>query len=459
MKRIAIIGGGISGLTAAFYLERLKRGGAPLEYTLFEASPRLGGVIQTEHTSDFVIEAGPDSFLTAKPWAFELARDAGIADRLILSNDRKRKTYVLDRGELIPIPDGMQMMVPTAVWPVITSSLFSSKTKARMMREYLSPPEPLLPDKDESVASFVSRHFGEEVVAKLAAPMLAGIYGGDANTLSARAALPRLIAMEAEHRSLVRGTLRAISQQNNAEPKPLFTSFRNGMQQLVDAVVASIDPKSIRVGSPVESLRPTDAGWRLISVGNTELFEKVILAAPAYIAAQLMSFDTALASQLGSIRYADSVTVSLVYLCEKLRRCTQLPQGFGFLVPRSEGKQIIACTFVQNKFDSRAGDDHFLVRAFLSSGLERNDAQLIALVESELSSILGIHVPTEFARVYRWAQAMPQYEVGHLEKVAQIDKAVKAHSGLHLIGNAYRGLGIPDCIREGKAAAARAAAN
>src|SRR4051812_30908999 len=238
MKRVAIVGGGISGLSAAFYLESLKRSGAQIEYTLFEASSRLGGVIRTERSDDFLIEAGPDSFLTSKPWAAQLAHDAGIGDRLIPSNDRKRKTYILDRGELVPIPDGMQMMVPTAIWPVAVSSLFSTDTKARMLREYFSPPQALLHDKDESVASFVRRHFGDEVVTKLAAPMLAGIYGGDAGALSARAALPRLVAMEAEHHSLVRGTLRAIADQGNVEPKPLFTSFRNGMQELVDAVAA-----------------------------------------------------------------------------------------------------------------------------------------------------------------------------------------------------------------------------
>jgi len=453
MKRVAVVGGGISGLSAAFYLERLKREGAQLEYTLFESGPRLGGVIRTEHIDDCLIEAGPDSFLTSKPWAADLAREAGIGDQLLPSNDRKRKTYILDGGKLVSIPEGLQMMVPTKAWPVMQTSLFTTSTKLKMLGELLTPPEPLARDADESVASFIRRHFGEEVVTKLADPLLAGIYGGDSDRLSARATLPALVAREADSRSLVRGALKAMRERSGSESVPLFTSFRNGMQQFVDAVVAGIDQKSIRVNAAVTSFAKFATGWRVNTATGAEEFTHVILALPAFTSANLLSAYPDLAAELNSVRYTDSITISLVYRCDKLRRCTELPVGFGFLVPPSEKKRMIACTFVHNKFDSRCGDDHVLLRAFLTRGEGATDAQLVAAVESELAAVLKIEVPTEFARIYRWPRAMPQYEVGHLDKLARMEAATRLLPGLRLIGNAYRGLGIPDCVREGKLAA------
>lgn len=453
MKRVAVVGGGISGLSAAFYLERLRRAGAQVEYSLFESSPRLGGVIRTERFDDCLIEAGPDSFLTSKPWAADLARDAGIGDQLLPSNDRKRKTYILDRGKLLPMPDGLQMMVPTKAWPIMQTELLSPSTKFKMLGEFVSPPEPLAPDVDESVAAFIRRHFGDEVVTKLADPLLAGIYGGDSNRLSARATLPAMVVREAEHHSLVRAAIKAMRERGSQPSLPLFTSFRTGMQQLVDAVVAGIDQRSVRLNAPVASLIHLTSGWRVATSASVEDFSHVILALPAYASAALLATYPDLAAQLNSIQYTDSITVSLVYRCDKLRRCTELPPGFGFLVPPPEKKKMIACTFVHNKFDSRCGDDHVLLRAFLTRAGGATDAQLIAAVESELASILKIEVPTEFARIYRWPRAMPQYEVGHLEKLAHIEDAAHALPGLRLIGNAYHGLGIPDCVREGKLAA------
>lgn len=459
MKRVAVVGGGISGLSAAFYLERLRRSGALVEYTLFESSLRLGGVIRTEHVDGCIIEAGPDSFLTMKPWAAQLARDAGIGDRLLPSNDRKRKTYILDHGRLVPMPDGLQMMVPTRVWPMANTPLFSARTKLKMLSEFLAPPQPLAADADESVASFIRRHFGDEVVAKLANPLLAGIYGGDAAALSARATLPNLVAREGKHFSLVRGALSAMRESQAQQKNSLFTSFRSGMQELVDAVSLGIDADSVRLNAQVTSLSKTETGWRVSTATSADDFTNVILALPAYSAGALLATHRDLAVQLRSISYADSATVALVYSCEKLRRCTTLPAGFGFLVPAAENRKIIACTFVHNKFDSRVGDDFALLRVFVAGGLEKSDAQLIASAESELSAILNIRVPTECARVYRWPQAMPQYEVGHLGKVKRIEESLAALPGLQLIGNAYRGIGIPDCVREGKLAAEKVLAN
>ncbi|MEO6119384.1 MAG: protoporphyrinogen oxidase [Terriglobales bacterium] len=443
MTRVAIIGGGIAGLSAAHYLTQ-----AGADFLLFEAGPRLGGVIQTERTPEgFIVEAGPDSFLSAKPWAAELAREVGLGEDLIPSNDHERKTYILHSGKLVAIPDGMQMMVPTRSWPVLTSPLFSFATKLRMAREFLAPPAALAENADESVASFVSRHFGQEVVERLADPLLAGVYGGDSGRLSARAVLPQMVASEAAHRSLVRGALHARASGNS--PQSIFTSLSNGMGQLIDALAARIPAENLRLKTPVNSLIRTDTGWEV----GTESFSEVILAVPAPAAATLLwPLDPALSALLGKVSYTSSITVALGY--EEL----SLPPGFGLLVPRAEGKRMIACTFVHRKFKHRSPPGRALLRVFLTSGLEENDAALSQIVRVELRSILNITAPPIMTRICRWPSAMPQYGVGHLDRVAQMEARAAGLPGLYLIGNAYRGVGIPDCVRSGKLAAEKISA-
>jgi oxygen-dependent protoporphyrinogen oxidase len=454
MKRVAIIGGGISGLSAAYYLEQGRRNGAAIEYRLFEACPRLGGVLKTQSIHDCLVEAGPDSFLSAKPWATELAREVGLKDALIGSNDFQRKTFILNNGRLTSMPDGIQMIVPTKAWPVASSPLLSLSTKLRMVREYLSPPDPLPEDRDESVASFVERHFGGEVVNKLAAPLLAGVYGGDAARLSARAVLPHFVALESKHRSLVRGVLHSRNNSNSAAPIPIFTSFKRGMQQFVDAIAAQLSPERIALNCAVSKTELHDSEWTVISAqGRSEKFSNLILALPAYASGNLLqSHNADLATILESIRYSDSVTVALGYPTRSLRR-EALPGGFGFLVPRTEGRSMMACTFVHNKFDHRVPDGFVLLRAFLAGTGNQSDADLRTTLEEELKQILGITTSPEFVSIARWPQAMAQYEVGHLEKVSAIEKLTNGISHFALIGNAYRGIGIPDCVREGKLAA------
>ncbi len=441
MKRIAIIGGGIAGLSAAYYLHR-----AGTDFTLFEAASRLGGVINSERTPEgFLIEAGPDSFLTAKPWAADLAREVGLGADLIPSNDAPRKTYILRNGKLIPVPEGMQLMVPTRSWPVITSPLFSFVTKLRMAREFLWPPAPLAEGADESVAQFVARHFGTEVVERLADPLLAGVYGGDSSRLSARAVLPQMVASEAKHRSLVRGALRARAS-TGAAPQPIFTSLRHGMGQLVDAVVAKLPADRLRLNAPAAGLIKTATGWKL---GNDN-FTDVALALPAPAAAALLwPLDPALSALLGKINYTSCITVALGF------DALTLPPGFGFLVPRAEGKRMIACTFVHRKFDDRAAPTHALLRAFLTSGLEESDAAILEIVRDELSAILKLIATPTITRIRRWRAAMPQYDIGHLDRIAQVEQRSAQLAGLHLIGNAYRGVGVPDCVRSGQLAAER----
>src|SRR2546429_5127370 len=259
MKSIAIIGGGISGLAAAFTLEEQRCAGAQVEYALFESSPRFGGVIATERVENFIVEAGPDSFLTEKPWAADLCRKLGLADQLIGSNDAQRKTYILFNGKLVALPDGLMFMVPTKVMPTLMSTLFSFRTKLQMVREWFQTTNQA--SADETVASFVERHYGNEMVERLADPLLSGIYGGDASHLSMHAVLPRFLEMEAKHGSLSRAMMAARAKTASNPARPLFTSLKDGMQLMVDTLVARLTPSALHLNRPVQSLRPQENGW------------------------------------------------------------------------------------------------------------------------------------------------------------------------------------------------------
>ena len=311
MKRIAIIGGGISGLSAAFYLEKARAAGADLEYTLFESGQRLGGSMYSDRVEGCLVEAGPDSFLTEKPWALALCKELGIADQLIGSNDAQRKTYIVVKGRLVVMPDGLMFMVPTQLVPTALSSLFSWSTKLRMARELLHPPRPM--QTDETVAQLVERHFGAEVVDRLADPLLSGVYGGDAGKLSARAVLPRFVEMEEKYGSLSRAMLAAhkkMMAMRKEPPRPLFTSLQDGMQQMVDAIAARLDPESIRLRTHVLRVYPEDSSWRVaVEMNGDERFDAVLIATPANVAGTLLDgVDRGLARNLLDITYSSSVT-------------------------------------------------------------------------------------------------------------------------------------------------------
>ncbi len=458
MKRIAIIGGGISGLSAAFYLEKARASGAELEYTLFESGQRLGGSMRSDRVEGCLVEAGPDSFLTEKPWALTLCQELGIADQLIGSNDVQRKTYIVVNGQLVVMPDGLMFMVPTRLVPTALSPLFSWSTKIRMARELLHPPRPML--DDETVAELVERHFGPEVVDRLADPLLSGVYGGDAAKLSARAVLPRFVAMEEKYGSLSRAMLAAhrkmLAARKHAAP-PLFTSLRNGMQQMVDAIVLRLDPASFRLRTHIRRVYPDDGGWRVATeMDGDERYDAVILATAANVAGTLLDgVDRGLARNLLDITYSSSVTVTLGYYLDQLKG---LPPGFGFLVPRSEGMRMLACTFVHNKFPHRASEGKGILRCFLGGARDEavlglTDDEILETVHRELRDIVKLDARPMFARVYRWRGAMAQYESGHIARVERIEKRVAALPGLALAGNAYHGIGVPDCIRAGMEAA------
>ena len=452
MTRIAIIGGGISGLAAAFALEEHRRDASALiEYVLYESSSRLGGVLRSERIDGCLVEAGPDSFLTEKPWAADFCRALGLGDQLIGSNDADRKTYILVRGRLVAMPDGLMFMVPTKILPTILSPLFSWRTKLRMAQELFHPPRTA--DEDESVASLVERHFGQEMVNRLADPLLSGVYGGEAANLSVRAVLPRFTEMERNYGSLSRAMLAARKKTPEAlPPRSLFTSLKSGMQQMVEAIVCRLSPSSLRINTPVRAIHP-DAGTWLVSAGSaSDHFDAVIVALPTHAAAQLLSrCGPELSAELASIQYSSSITVGLGFDREVRQ---SLPPGFGFLVPRSEGKRLLAATFVHNKFPHRAPPDRALLRCFLAGAHAEEvwqfpDDQIAGVVRNELQEILSLRAAPIFSRVYRWKSAMAQYGVGHLERLERIERLRQQLPGLGLAGNGYRGIGVPDCIRSG----------
>jgi oxygen-dependent protoporphyrinogen oxidase len=456
MKRVAIIGGGITGLSAAYALETARREGAPVDYVLYDASDRLGGVLVTERVDGCILEAGPDSFISEKPWAANLCRELGIGDQLIGSNDSKRKTYILVRRRLIEMPDGLMFMVPTRIVPTVFSPLFSMSTKLRMAQEWFHPPHKA--NGDETVAALVERHYGTEMVERLADPLLSGVYGGDSRELSVRAVLPRFADMEAKHGSLGRAMLAARRKMKQAHvpAAPLFTSLKDGMQQLVDTVVARLSPASLRTKTTVVTLRCPSGSWSVVSDRGTEFFDAVILGVPTAVAGSfLRDVDRTLARELSEIRYSSSITVNLVY-DEKV--VAALPPGFGFLVPRSEGKHMLACTFVHNKFPHRAPENRAIVRCFLGGSrdepaLDLPETEILAVARRELRDILRLDAEPLAVRIYKWRASMAQYSVGHLERLDRIAQAVQRVPGLALAGNGYRGIGVPDCVRTGREAA------
>jgi protoporphyrinogen/coproporphyrinogen III oxidase len=462
MTRIAIIGGGISGLAAAFALEEHRRAGGDVDYVLFESSVRLGGVLRTEYIDGCVVEAGPDSFITEKPWAADLCRALGLGDQLIGSNDADRKTYILTKGRLVVMPDGLMFMVPTKILPTGLSALFSWKTKLRMTQELFHPPRAV--DHDESVAAFVERHYGAEMVERLADPLLSGVYGGEAASLSVRAVLPRFAEMERAHGSLGRAML-AARKKTAAGPRkpapPLFTSLRAGMQNLAETVVSRLTPSALLTSAPVQAIQREGASW-IVSAGmQSDEFDSVIIALPAPAAAQVLRIvNPELSSELAAIQYSSSITVGLGYDREVRH---SLPPGFGFLVPRSEGKKLLAATFVHNKFPHRAPEDRALLRCFFAGRNAEevwplSDDQIIGMVRNELQQILGpqisgLRAEPLFARVYKWKSAMAQYGVGHLDRLDRMERLRQQLPGIALAGNGYRGIGVPDCVRSGRDAA------
>ncbi|HEY1341748.1 MAG TPA: protoporphyrinogen oxidase [Bryobacteraceae bacterium] len=396
--RVVIIGGGISGLSAAYYLAK---GGAPS--TILESRPRLGGVIQTESVEGCTIEAGPDSFLSVKPAALELIRELGLADQVIGSNDHLRVTYVRKNGRLVPLPDGLMMMVPTKIMPLVTTPLLSWGTKVRMGAELLRAPKPRA--EDQSVAEFVEEHYGREAVDYLAEPLLSGIYGGNPNELSVRSVLPRFVELANQYGSLTRGVLamRAKAHGNGPAP-PLFRTLKGGLGQMIQAVEKSIQGRAeVRQGR-ADAVERTPDGFRVKLGGDWMEADQLVVACEAHSASALLTvLDGRLGELLSLVPYSSSMTVAIGYDAADFR---QPPGGFGFLVPKKERRQLVACTWVGTKFSHRVPEGKIVARCFVggrdgAEALSQSDDAVIAAVTAEMREIAGVIAPPKVARVFR----------------------------------------------------------
>jgi len=487
-KRVAVLGGGITGLAAAYTLACARQSGAPVEELLIEGRDRLGGVIRTEHLEGFVIEAGPDSFLAEKPEAAAMARELGLGDSLIGSNDNQRRTYILHRGHLVPLPDGLMFLVPTRLWPMVTTPLLPLSSKLAMAAELFTTPRAALPDSDESVASFVCRHFGDAMLENIADPLLAGVYGGDSGALSVRSVLPRFWEMERKHGSLTRATLRAMRQRRKTRANssgteqpdsagtgtaprgalPLFMTLKDGLEQLTAKLAQHLDKTRVHLRRRVAGIELAQGGpggapdkcsrrYEIFCEGGPAFdADAIILAMPTHECSRLLSpLHPTLGGLLGQIPYSSSMTVSLGYGEGTIEH---LPPGFGYLVPRKENRRMLACTFVHRKFNHRAPEGKALLRCFLGGSrdpeaLNLPDEEVVSLIRQELKEILSFSFDPLFCRIHRWPASMAQYAVGHAERIGRIRRQLEDLPGIHLAGNAYSGIGISDCIRTGKAAA------
>jgi protoporphyrinogen/coproporphyrinogen III oxidase len=458
MKRIAIVGGGIAGVAAAYELARMARDGAAMQVVLFEAATRLGGIVETVREGGFVMECGPDAWVTEKPWARELAEELGLGHEVMASNDATRKTYVLIDNQLQAMPDGMRMMVPSDLSALDGSEMFRADAK-QAYRDELTRAEELRansPEEDESVAQFVRRHFGDEVLEKIGAPLLSGVFGGDVAKLSVRAVMAPFVAMEREHGSLIA----AMQARTSSKTAPIFTTLRSGMGTLVDRMIATIPEGWIRLGSEVGFVSYGDEGWLVGTEKEVDRFDVVLMATPVDVARSLLKPVDARAAELMEMESSSAVVVGFG-LPDAAKFA--LPPGFGFLVPPGSGNLLLACTFVDQKFDDRVPQGGRLVRAFFGgAAAERlmrcgND-ETAAVARLELARILGPLPEPQVTVVRRWPRSLPQYGVGHLERMAELDERVSTLDGLWLLGNGYRGVGLPDLVRDARAAARRVAA-
>jgi oxygen-dependent protoporphyrinogen oxidase len=461
-KRIAIAGGGISGLATAYQLAC-----DGVECTLFEASDRLGGIVETVHRQGFVIECGPDSWVTEKPWARELAVELGLEDQIIASNDQWRRTYVQQGGErnaqLVPIPAGMSMMVPAKWGPLLESPLFSWQARLAYLREPKRAAElkSSAPDHDESVAEFVRRHFGEEVARSIAGPLLAAVFGGDIAQLSVRAVMPAFVRMEAEEGSLIQ----AVQRRAQQSPQAIFTTLTGGLQTLIERMVSRLPPASLRLRQPVVRVEADRGSWRLVTAGGEDRFDAVVLATPLHVTQALLQPLAHGARMAGLLpqQATSAIVVALAFTPAQAARM-RIPRGFGFVVPQSlagessPSHQLLACTFVHQKFPHRVPDGAMLLRAFFGAhsgdALQaEGDDKLVERARLQLSRVLGPLPEAAETVVRRWPQSLPQYTVGHLERMAELESMLSAMPGLHLLGSAYHGVGLPDLIRQGRALA------
>ncbi len=474
---IAIVGGGITGLAAAYAVQQAAQADRqPVSFVLIEAEQRLGGKIVTDRVDGFTIEGGPDCFLRQKPWASELCLKLGLGGALAGTNDHQRKVYVINRGRLTPLPDGVMLIVPTRIMPFVTSSLISWPGKLRMGMDLFIPP--WRGEGDESVGSFVRRRLGSEALDKIAEPLMSGIHVSDPEEQSLLGTFPRFRALEQKHGSLIKGMLasrrqsaahkpaNALSPAFTTTPSSLFITLKNGLDQMVTTLKEQLSCGDIRLGTRVTGLEARPGGGYRLEMEETETgvnssleADAVILATPSFVAAGLLEpFAPFAARELKTIRYVSTATLSLAYRKQDVHKSFM---GFGFVSPRKERRRISACTWTSYKFNHRAPDDALLLRCFFGGPgkeeqVELSDEELIELARAELKELLDLTAEPLLARVYRWRKANPQYAVGHLERVKKIRTWLAEFPGLYVAGGAYEGVGIPDCVRQGQEAAKQA---
>lgn len=464
MKRVVIIGGGIAGLATAYSLR--EHSDSAFEIRLIERKDRLGGNIRTERGNGFLIEGGPDCFLSEKPWAMELCKRVGLGDELLPTNEHNRKTFVLSRGKLHVLPEGVILMVPTKILPLATSSLISIPGKLRMALELFVPKR--TEKGDESLGDFVRRRLGAEALEKIAEPLVAGVHAGDPETMSVRASFPKFVQLEEDYGSLIKGMLKRMELLKsthkraapNGPPKKkvtMFMTLKNGLGTLIDTLkdkVSASKNTSITTGVNVLNIeRSGDSYDVVLEDGEKIRADAVVIAAPAYAAASLIKgMDGALSDKLLTIPYVSTATVSIAFRKKGIRHPLN---GFGFVVPKVEKRKIMAATWTSVKFSHRAPEDSVLIRCFVggskdTSLLSASDEEMVKTVRQELKDIMGIDAEPVLTRVFRWMNSMPQYTIGHEERIAWIDERVGSHPGFYLVGSAYHGIGISDSIRYGE---------
>lgn len=445
---LIIVGGGLTGLTAAYRAQQ--RG---WKFLLLEATERFGGSLETLHSDGLVQELGAESMVTAKPWGKDLILELGLGDQLVSPQPEFHNTMIVRNGRLVPIPEGLRLLAPSQWLPFLRSPAVSLLGKARMALEFFVPAR--RDNRDESLASFVTRRLGKEALQRIAQPMVAGIYVADPTTLSMRATLPQFLEYERKYGSVCRGLLLSPEARASRGPRyHLFNSLKGGFGQLIAALRDRLPAASLRLNHQVGHIRPLENGWQV----DGETTPRLLMAAPTYALADLLRpFDEAGAKLLSRLEYLSSATVNLTYPLSAADRSTR---GYGFVVPAVEGRDILACTFSHRKYPERTSGNIALLRTYLG-GASRpeamgwSDAEMVARSHMELSRLLSIEEPPTGAVVKRYQRAMPLYAVGHLEWLSTLEDHLSRWPGLAWAGNAYRGVGIPDCVRSASEAIAR----
>lgn len=458
--RIAVVGGGITGLAAAHHLVELKQS-QPVQITLFEASPRLGGIVGTQQIRGYTVELGPDSFITNKPWGIDLCRRLGLEDQLIPTDAQYRRSFVLRRGQPVVVPDGFQLLTPAQVWPVLKSPIFSWWGKLRMGWEYFLPARRDV--TDESLASFVRRRFGQETLERLVQPLVGGIYTSDPEKLSLQATLPRFLEMERDHGSLIRASRKAARTASRSEHASgarygLFATHTGGVAQIIHSLASKITSAvDVMTNTAITQIKPIQAGGYQLTYGQTtQEFDRVILTLPTYRIADLVEpFAEEWARALREIEYAST---TIVVSGHKLCDVRHALNAFGLVIPAIEKRRILAVSFTSRKFPNRAPDGCVQLRTFVGGAMQPElynltDEETKQLVREELHDLLGVGGVPDFEVVARYPRSMPQYHVGHLDRVARIRELGQVHPGIFLAGSAYDGVGLPDSIHSGELAA------